>query len=477
MTRTSPSEIEHSAAAGPTVSDSAAHTSNLGGRSANSGDSLPSESQSGSILRSSAPIIAGLFGAGAFYVVVLSAQIAWLDRYFLGHPVAYAATILFCIAIAILAFKAIQVQSQRAQCRQLRDQDCLPDPASSDLPTRPADRWRTEHDAGHVARQWLRSLAQLPNSAISNPMIARLREILHRQSNRGTTKHLSDDLRELSIRDGDAAHDSLGLVRIIVWAIPMLGFLGTVIGITQTLGGLDFTDGSAAVDRLKSGLYVAFDTTALGLVLSVFAIFLQFPVERSEQRLLADIESRVSDWVLTVLPADDPADNQALLITQLCDGIRVAVAESLSTQAELWRETIGEAQDAWRTQHAEGAEQFRQLMAATMVPFADAQTGRMESTTEQLASVARQIQQSLERHATGWRETLDVTTNEVQTHRRTMMTHTEAMTQLAAQTSESPKKLASEATMMGAMKTLAQAVNVLADRLPTPGEVATRRAA
>ena len=80
---------------------------------------------------------------------------------------------------------------------------------------------------------------------------------------RGTTRHLADDLRELSGRDADAAHDSLGLVRIIVWAIPMLGFLGTVIGITQTLGGLDFSNGAAAVDNLKSGLYVAFDTTAL----------------------------------------------------------------------------------------------------------------------------------------------------------------------------------------------------------------------
>ena len=45
----------------------------------------------------------------------------------------------------------------------------------------------------------------------------------------------------------DANHDVLQLVRIIIWAIPMLGFLGTVVGITETLGGLDFSDGAAAV--------------------------------------------------------------------------------------------------------------------------------------------------------------------------------------------------------------------------------------
>ncbi len=162
------------------------------------------------------------------------------------------------------------------------------------------DSWRTE-------------IANLQLEVRNSHLVQRLEELLTRQTQRGSSKHLADDLRELSARDADAAHDSLGLVRIIIWAIPMLGFLGTVIGITQTLGGLDFSNGTAAVDSLKGGLYVAFDTTALGLVLSVIAIFLQFPVERGEQRLLAAIDARVGHLVSATLPSDDASDNQTVL--------------------------------------------------------------------------------------------------------------------------------------------------------------------
>ena len=49
----------------------------------------------------------------------------------------------------------------------------------------------------------------------------------------------------------------------------MLGFLGTVIGITQALGDLDPEELAnsiqTAMDGLLSGLYVAFDTTAVAL--------------------------------------------------------------------------------------------------------------------------------------------------------------------------------------------------------------------
>jgi biopolymer transport protein ExbB/TolQ len=223
------------------------------------------------------PILATVLGAIlaiCFYCVVYAAAWAPLQRYFLGHPVAVAATVLFCFAVAVLIAKWLGVVAQSNQLAAIRDEDLVPPAAEST----PAEQWLQQNDAGHVARQWLAEIARLPSQTLHSHLVVRLRELLTRQSQRGSTKHLADDLRELSARDADAAHDSLGLVRIIIWAIPMLGFLGTVIGITQTLGGLDFSNGTAAVQNLKTGLYVAFDTTALGLVLSVAAIFLQFPI-------------------------------------------------------------------------------------------------------------------------------------------------------------------------------------------------------
>jgi len=257
----------------------------------------------------------------------------------------------------------------------------------------------TNNDAGYVSRNWLQDLAGLPSHVRSNLLVARLEELLTRQSQRGTAKHLADDLRELSARDADAAHDSLGLVRIIVWAIPMLGFLGTVIGITQTLGGLDFTNGSAAVDNLKSGLYVAFDTTALGLVLSVVAIFLQFPIERSEQRLLAEVDARVGHLVSASLPGEETADNQTALVAELCKGVQAAVAESLENQARLWRDTIDEAQDHWRTVHQQNQNDIAAAFTDTLIPALDRHASQLRTSSETAAT-------KLEQQCDRWAEVL-----------------------------------------------------------------------
>lgn len=220
-----------------------------------------------------------------------------------------------------------------------------------------------------------------------------------RQSGRGTSKHLADDLRELSARDADSAHESFALIRIIVWAIPMLGFLGTVIGITQTLGGLDFSNGQAAVDNLKSGLYVAFDTTALGLVLSIVAIFLQFPVERSEQQLLAAIDERVGYLTGTHLPGDEIVDNQFEMLAQLCDGVRAAVAESLSNQTKLWRQTIDEAQSYWQQAHEAQSRSFIGAVNETLVPA-------LVNHAEHISDSARQNSERMDAQFDRWQSHL-----------------------------------------------------------------------
>ena len=94
--------------------------------------------------------------------------------------------------------------------------------------------------------------------------------------------------------DATRQHESFALVRILIWATPMLGFLGTVIGITQALGDLDPSELAnniqAAMDKLLAGLYVAFDTTALALTLSIVLMFFQFLVDRLETELLAAVD-------------------------------------------------------------------------------------------------------------------------------------------------------------------------------------------
>ena len=359
-------------------------------------------------------IAAGILFSGVFYAVVLVSSWAPLQRYFLGHPVAIAATVLFFVAIAILCKKFIETQGQWQQLRRATDQALSPQRQVAS----PEGEFRDRHDAGFVARAWSSDLSKLPRSLGRSHIVVRLKEVLMRQSGRGTSKHLADDLRELSARDADSAHDSFALVRIIVWAIPMLGFLGTVIGITQTLGGLDFSDGNAAVDNLKSGLYVAFDTTALGLVLSIVAIFLQFPVERSEQQLLSAIDERVGYLTGLHLPGDEAADNQFKLIANLCDGVRAAVAESLSNQTSLWRQTIDEAREYWQSAQETQAEGIVNAVEHTLTPALRDHATELQRVTDRQGE---QIDSSFDR----WRSQLDL-------WQQTIVAGAEAMTERQA---------------------------------------------
>ena len=80
----------------------------------------------------------------------------------------------------------------------------------------------------------------------------------------GSADWLEDHLKYLSDVDAASAARSYGLVRFIVWAIPIMGFLGTVIGITVAIANLSPTQ-LENISGVVAGLGTAFDTTATAL--------------------------------------------------------------------------------------------------------------------------------------------------------------------------------------------------------------------
>lgn len=103
-----------------------------------------------------------------------------------------------------------------------------------------------------------------------------------------------------------ASEASYSVPRILVWAIPLLGFIGTVIGISGAVSGFSgFLENSGDVEQIKEGigqvtsnLGLAFDTTLLALFLSVLVMIPLVLVERYESRLLLGIDVFVNDKLL-----------------------------------------------------------------------------------------------------------------------------------------------------------------------------------
>ena len=415
--------------------------------------------------RLGSPRFATLLGLGlsaAFFMVlfalkfigILAGLTSAMDRYFLGHPISVAATIMFFSAMGILLVKQLAVSSETKRIRGILDSHLAPAKSKTRSEhsfdsDQPAEQWRSKQDASFVAQRWLDELSLLPSLTRNTWLVRRLSETLTRQLQRGSSKELADDLREISGRDADAAHDSYGMIRIIIWAIPMLGFLGTVIGITQTLGGLDFSSGTTAVENLKAGLYVAFDTTALGLVMSVVAIFLQFPVERSEQSLLALVDARVGAIVSTHLPSDEASDDSTAMIVSLCEGVQAAVAESLQRQTELWRSTIDETRSRWQAVHDDNNNQLVEAFKISLVPALLEHAESIRNTHQQFESI-RKIEGTLQKNL----QVLSTTHVAIQ---RNMERH-----QQIDETSET--------SMADAIRTLARAMDTMNRHLSTPSD-------
>lgn len=190
----------------------------------------------------------------------------------------------------------------------------------------------------------------------------RLGNLLNRQVERRSIARLDEDLQEYSDRDADAQHSSYAMVRINCWAMPMLGFLGTVIGISDTLGQMDaqaLASGSQeAMNGLTSGLYVAFDTTAVGLVLTMIAMFMQFFVQRAEQSFLAVMDQGASSAMHRCLSDQEHSDTRdveaslKLIANRLIESMQVLVQQ----QTQLWHGSITQAQKEWESVSSRATE-------------------------------------------------------------------------------------------------------------------------
>ncbi|NNG02863.1 MAG: hypothetical protein HKM95_02025 [Inquilinus sp.] len=78
------------------------------------------------------------------------------------------------------------------------------------------------------------------------------------------------------------------MVRYVVWAIPTLGFIGTVIGISLALafaGQVDVQDPTLLAELTKR-LAVAFNTTLLALVMAAVLVLIQHIVQAREEGAL-----------------------------------------------------------------------------------------------------------------------------------------------------------------------------------------------
>lgn len=233
-----------------------------GGRFTNPGKTLPF-------------LISLLLTVGFYTVVILVLQslpqTKWLASMFLDRgPTPYPTMLLFFWAVTILFFKWRKtVLQQQALALPVM-------PQQPDFELTPATA---------------RSVRERMSVMVDNPhhfvLLNRIDLALANLHNIGHAADVATILKIQAENDEAQVASSYGLVQGFIWSIPVLGFIGTVLGLGQAIGAFATTlQSGAGMDSIRSslqmvtgGLGTAFDTTLIALVcalaLQLMVSFLQ----------------------------------------------------------------------------------------------------------------------------------------------------------------------------------------------------------
>jgi biopolymer transport protein ExbB/TolQ/uncharacterized protein YoxC len=172
-------------------------------------------------------------------------------------------------------------------------------------------------------------------------------------------------LRHQSDLDAESASSSYSTVKLFIWAMPILGFIGTVLGISLAVGGFsDFLTSSVSIDEIDrvtaelgevaSGLSFAFDTTLLGLLAGLVASVVSSGVQHRQERLLTTLD----ELGLRILAGVTPAAAAAVeyrggdVPSQQFDEMMSSRLEELSVQMEAFTKSVQRGLDGFLGQWA-----------------------------------------------------------------------------------------------------------------------------
>ena len=184
-----------------------------------------------------------------------------------------ACLILFFWALAILAYKGFAVWRQQAQL----DMDLLELPY--DMPI------GTEDTKALISR-----LQALPGNGQSFLLTTALKNAILRFASTRNIQDAATAVRTTCDAHGERLESELSIIRYVAWAIPSVGFIGTVRGI-----GAALSQAHRAVEGDITGvtqsLGVAFNSTFIALVLSIILMFFIHQLQLRQERLVLDADN------------------------------------------------------------------------------------------------------------------------------------------------------------------------------------------
>jgi biopolymer transport protein ExbB/TolQ len=193
--------------------------------------------------------------------------------------------VLMLWALAIIGYKALLLKRER----RLLDRDLVA--LGEGMRILPQD-----------AREHARHVEALPEEDRETLVPRVMRSALHRFGATGNIADASAAARSVFDGEADRLDSELSLLRYIAWAIPAIGFIGTVRGIGDALAQAHRAM-AGDLSGVTQGLGTAFNSTLVALLLSLLLMFLLHHLQGEQDRLVREAESYVDSRVLQSLRA------------------------------------------------------------------------------------------------------------------------------------------------------------------------------
>ncbi|MEM9385436.1 MAG: MotA/TolQ/ExbB proton channel family protein [Pseudomonadota bacterium] len=108
---------------------------------------------------------------------------------------------------------------------------------------------------------------------------------------------------------GRTLEASNSLFRYVIWAVPSIGFVGTVRGIGSALGEADKAL-AGDIASMTANLGVAFNSTLVALVLSLALMLFMHVLEGTQDKLIIDIEAECEERIRAAARKAKPAASE-----------------------------------------------------------------------------------------------------------------------------------------------------------------------
>jgi len=342
---------------------------------------ISNESPSAFAAISQSPILwGGAFTIG-FYVAIpyLPKFQDLAQRYFCSHPLEYATTYLFFVGMAVLFFKAIAVGTEKAALQF----EIFENIDQTDIPFADELKLRIQSIPARFQNSWF---------------ISRMSDIANYLRPGQSQETVEEHIRYLADRAADKLHTSYALVRTVTWAVPILGFLGTVIGITMAIANISLTELQNSLSEVVGGLSVSFDTTALALTLSLVLVFASFLVERMEQQILSEVEDLgIEEVAYRISPSDaQPSSPIMKAEQQAADEILRQTRKMVDEQMRMWSETLDRTRKSWVESLQSQETQLNHAISKSLEQTLDSWQTELRSGVGQLTEYQGELQKQTE---------------------------------------------------------------------------------